>query len=177
MKKINLGLMALLVLLMGCEKIDSLTKFNIEYDETVVFSSSTGLNLPFNLITPDMETNSESTFASNDTRKELIEEIILTKLDLTLTSPTNGDLGFLKSIEIYITADGLSDVKVAWKDNIPSNIDKFLELDTSNADIQEFIKKDEFSLKVSSVTDEVLASDHHIDIHSEFFVDAKILGQ
>ncbi|MFM7662807.1 MAG: hypothetical protein ACKO6A_09085 [Bacteroidota bacterium] len=26
-------------------------------------------------------------------------------------------------------------------------------------------------------TDELLTSDHHIDIHSEFFVDAKIVGQ
>ena len=177
MKKSILIYTTLLLVLFGCKKVDKLTQFDMEFNETAVIPSSTGINLPFNLFTPDVKTNSESTFAVNDTRKDLIEEIILTQLDLTLTSPPNGDLGFLKSIEIFINADGLSEVKVAWKENIPSNVEKYLDLETTNADLKEFIKKDEFSLRLSTVTDEVLASDHQINVHSEFFVDAKVLGQ
>ncbi len=177
MKKSILIFTVLSTVLLGCKKIDKLTQFNMEYNETVVIPSSTGINLPFNLFTPDVKTNSESTFSVNDTRKDLIEEIKLTQLDLTLTSPSNGDLGFLKSIEIFLTADGLPEVKIAWKDNIPSSVDKYLELVTTTTDLKEYIKKDEFSLKVSIVTDEVLTSDHHIDVHSLFFVDAKISGQ
>ena len=177
MKKVLLVFIVPLMVLIGCKKIDKLTQFDMDYNETIVIPSSSGINLPFNLFTPDIKSNSESTFAVNDTRKDLIEEIILTQLDLTLTSPSNGDLGFLKSIEIYLSADGLSDVKVAWKDDIPSSVDKYLELETTNIDLKEFIKKDEFALKVTTVTNEILTSDHHIDVHSVFFVDAKVLGQ
>lgn len=161
----------------GCKRIDKLTQFNIEIDDIVVVPSSTGINLPFNIITPDISTNSESTFEVNDTRKDLVEKIVLTKLVLTINTPTNEDFSFLNSINIYISADGLSEVQVAWKDSISGNGEKTINLDVSNADLQEYIKKDKFSFRLNAVTDEILATDYQIAIHSVFFVDAKILGQ
>jgi hypothetical protein len=156
--------------------IGKLTQFNIEYNETVVIPSFTGINLPINIFTPDVKSNSESTFAVNDTRKDLVKEIKLIKLNLTLTSPSNGNFGFLKSIEIFISADGLSEKKIAWKENIPTNVDKFIELETTKTDLKEFIKQDEFKLRLNIIVDELLTSDHYIDVHSIFLVDAKILG-
>jgi len=65
---------------------------------------------------------------------------------------------------------------VAWLDEIPADPGATLELETSNTDLKEYIKKDSFSLRAATVTDELITSDHHVDIHSVFFVDAKILG-
>jgi hypothetical protein len=161
----------------GCKKIDKLTQFNMEYNEEVVIPASTGINLPFNILTPDIQSNSESTFAVNNTRKDLVEEIKLTKLELMLTSPTNGDFSFLKSIHIFLSADGLSEIKVAWKESIPASVGKTVILETTSADIKEYIKKDNFKLRLNTVTNKVLASDHKINVYSQFFVDAKILGQ
>ncbi len=177
MKTIFSFLFVILFLSPGCKLVDRLTQFNMDYDVSVIIPSTTGINLPFNLFTPDISSNSESTFAVHDTRKDLIEVIKLTKMELTLTAPPNGDFGFLKSIEIFISADGLPEEKIAWKYNIPSDIEKFLKLETTNTDLKEYIKKDEFTLRFGTVTDEVLTSDHKIDVHSVFFVDAKILGQ
>ena len=64
----------------------------------------------------------------------------------------------------------------AWLDQIPSGFEQSIQLETSNADLQEYIKKDNFNLRLNTVTDEIITSDHHIDIHSVFFVDARILG-
>ena len=176
--KIRIIIISIALIALGaCKKIDKLTQFNMEYTESVTIPSSAGIDLPFNVFTPDVQTNSESTFDVNDTRKDLIEEILLNQLDLTLSSPSNADFSFLKSIEIYLSADGLSEIKVAWKDDIPNNVGKYIELETSSKDLKEYIKKDEFKLRVNTVTDELLATDHEIDIHSVFFVDAKILGQ
>lgn len=176
MKKSPLLLLFLLVFAIGCDKAEELTQFDLEYNETVVIPSTTGLNLPFNLFTPDMESNSESAFEVNDTRKDLIEEIQLTTLDLTLTSPSTGSFSFLKSIEIYISADGLSEQKIAWKESIPANPGKKLVLETTSNDLKDYIKKDSFKLRLNTVTDEAITSDHEIDVHSVFFVDAEILG-
>jgi hypothetical protein len=177
MKKQIIVYSFILFALLGCKKIDKLTQFNMEFNESIVIPSSTGINLPFNILTPDVATNAESTFAVNDTRKDLIEEIKLTKLTLTLTAPPNGDFGFLKSISVFISADGLSETKIAWKDVVPSDIGAVLNLEVSDTDLKDFIMKDNFKLKLNTVTDELLTSDHHIDIKSVFFVDAKILGQ
>ena len=96
-----LGFLALF--LIGCDKVDSLTQFDMNYDESIVIPASTGINLPFDLFTPDMETDSESEFAVNNTRKNLIEEIVLKSLWLRITAPEDGDFSLLKSIEIYIS--------------------------------------------------------------------------
>lgn len=58
--------------LSGCKKANKLTQFTIEYDESVTIQSSTGITLPFDVLTADMETNSTSKFESNDTRKDKI---------------------------------------------------------------------------------------------------------
>jgi hypothetical protein len=160
----------------SCDKIDKLTQFQMAYNASVVIPSSTGINLPFNLFTPEIESNAESTFSVNNTRKDLIQEIKLTKLDLSITSPSNGNFKFLKSITIFISAEGLSEIEIANKNDIPDNVGAFLSLDTKDVDLKEYIKKDQFKLRLNTITDEIIASDHHIDVHSSYFVNAKILG-
>ena len=162
--------------LISCDKISKLTQFNLEYDETVVIPATLGANIPFNVQTPDIETDSESSFSVNDTRKDLIEHIELTQMTLTVSSPSNGTFSFLKSIKVYISADGLDEIEVASKENIPDDVGNTLALETTDTDLKEYIKKDNFNLKVTTITDEIISTDYTIDIHSVFFVDAKILG-
>lgn len=159
----------------ACKKLNKLTQFTMDYSETVIIPSSGPASLPLNLFTPDVETNSESTFAINDTRKDLIEFIELTDLTLLHKSPSSGDFSFLKSIEIYLSADDLAEVKVAWLDAITEEPGKSLTLNTSENNLMEYIKKDEFSLKVRTVTDETFLSDQQIQINTTFFVDAKLV--
>lgn len=172
-KSVFIGL-AILLSFTHCKKVDKLTQFDMEYNESFVIPSTTGVNLLFNLVTPDIQTNSESTFESKDTRKDLVNQIKLKKLDLTLTSPNNSDFTFLKSIEIFITADGLPEQKIAWNEDVPANIGNYLELETTGEDLKEYIKKDQFSLRMSTVTDKLVNSDQHINLHSVLFVDAKL---
>jgi len=174
MRSVILGIVLLAFL--GCKKVDKLTQFNMAYDETAVIKSSTGINLPFNIITPDIETNSESTFALNDTRKDLVERINLKSLNLSITSPSGEDFSFLKSITIYISAEGLSEEKIAWNSSIPENVNS-IDLSTTGVDLKEYLKASKMTLRLNTETDELITSDYTIKIHSIFFVDAKILGQ
>lgn len=168
-------ILTVLFAISSCDKVDELTKFDIEYNSKVVIPASTGIDLPFNVFTPDMETNSESKFEINDTRKDLIEEIKLTELQLVITSPTDADFSFLNSIEVYISAEGLDEIKIAEKE-VEENVGSTLDVEVFDIDLKEYIKKDEFNLRLNTVTDEVINTDHEIDVNSTFFVDAKILG-
>jgi hypothetical protein len=175
----HLKLLASLILLtslFGCDKLDELTQFDITYNEEVVIESSVLVDLPFNVYTPDINSNSESTFENNNTHKDLIEYIELTSMILEIKSPSDGNFDFLKSIEIFISAENQPEVRMAWKEDIDSNSGNLTELNTSSDDLQGYLKEDKFTLRVETVTDELITSDHTIDIKSVFFVDAKILG-
>lgn len=175
MKKF-VSILTIALLAFACKKVDQLTQFEMTFENEAVISNNVGINLPFNLNTADTETNSEATFEVNDTRKDKIEQIILTGLSIQLTSPDGQDFSFLKKINLYLNADGLDEALIAWKDPVPSS-DTLLTLDVTGADMQEYIKKDQFSLRINATTDEVLGSDHHLLITSTYFVDAKVLGQ
>lgn len=176
-KRILLCLFVMTLVFAGCKKLDKLTQFRMEFDESVVIPASTGINLPFDIITPEIETDSETTFSVNDTRKDLVEEIKLEKLTLKISIPSDADFSFLNSVSVFLSAEGLTEIKVAWKENIPANIGDTLELDVTGDDLKQYLLKDSFKLRLHTITDELITSDHHIDIHSVFWVDAKILGQ
>lgn len=171
-------ILILSILLVGisCDKIDELTKFNLKYKSSVTIPSTTGIDLPFDILTPDMETNSDSEFEVNDTRKDLIEEIKLTELKLKITSPDDEDFSFLESLQVYISAEGLDEIKIASKETIDANTGNTLDVDVLDVDLKEYIKKDKFNLRLNTVTDEAMSTDYQIEVNSTFFVDAKILG-
>ncbi len=160
----------------ACEAIDKLTHFKMDYDETISIPSTIGINLPFNLFTPNITTNSQEVFEINDTRKDMIEMIQLTEMEFEIITPEGEDFSFLTSIEVYINAEDLEEVNIAWNTNIGEDPGGTIQLETSNDDLKEYIKKDSFNLRVKTVTDEIILTDHEINVHSTFFVDAKILG-
>ncbi|TDS12609.1 hypothetical protein DFQ03_3067 [Maribacter caenipelagi] len=176
MFKKSITIICLFALIISCDKLDELTKFDMEYSQRATIPSTAGIDLPFDVFTPEMETNSESTFEVNDTRKDLIEEIKLTELEMVIISPDGADFSFLNSIEVYISADGLEEIKIAYLEEVPEDAGTVITLETSDLDLKEYIKSDEFSLRLNTVTDELMSSDHELEVNSTFFVDAKILG-
>lgn len=175
MKKLGLFVTALMILgFVGCD-LNKYTKFDMEFTNSITVPASSGISLPFDLFTPQTTTNAESTFGTNDTNKELIQEIILTKMTMDITAPGDRDFDFLQEIRIYINADGLSELEIASKTTIPADVD-MITLDVNANDIKEYIKKDKFQLRVKTITDEVLNSDVNIEVYTKFAVDAEVLG-
>lgn len=175
-KMIAIGLIAISWITVGCSQLEKLTQFYMDYEESLVIPSIIGVNLPFNIATPQIKTNSTEVFEINDTRKDRIEEILLEQLTLNIVDPADADFSFLKSIEIYIAAEGLEEVLVAWRYDIENSVGPSLTLETSVDDLTPYIIQDEFTLKFTTVIDKIILSDHEIEVQSRFFVDALILG-
>lgn len=169
--------LSIFILFSACDEVDKFTQFTMDYQSEVTIQSNVGVDVPVTLMTPDIQSNAESEFAVNDTRKDLVEEIRLQESTLTITQPDDGDFGFLKSIHLYIHAEGMEKQLIASKEDIPEEVGAVLELDINDIDLQRYIKKDEFTLEMETVTDEIISRDHIIEVYSEFWVDAKILGQ
>ncbi|MGB1017855.1 MAG: hypothetical protein ACPGVH_02195 [Chitinophagales bacterium] len=166
----------LLISMVSCNKLDKLTQFNIDYKETVTVPGNTIISLPFDLDDQELETNSSTSFENNNSNKDLVEKATLTKMQLDHKSPSSGDLSFIESISIFLEADGLPEIKIAWKDVVPENVGKTLDLDLTDADLKDYVKKDDLRIRINSVIDEALSQDQVIDINTSIFIDAKILG-
>lgn len=175
---LNTLLLALFVVgFSSCELFDKATEveFDMAFKSQVEVPATSGLNLPFNLFTPSITTNSESTFGVNNTQKELVETVNLTSLIMTITSPSSQRFDFLEEITIYIDADGLGEVEIASATDIPDNIGNELTLTVSENNLKEYILKDEFTLRVKTVTDQAVNQDVKIDVDSKFHVVADVL--
>ncbi len=171
----------LLLLVVGCKRedsfVDRLTQFNFETDYVVRVPASPISAVPLTVVTPEIKTYSDVAFSSNKTRADLVERIHLKELVLTVKTPTNGTLTFLKSVDIFAIAEGLPEVRVAYKDLVPANIQGTLSLDVTNAELKEYFKREKYSLRIVVTSDEAVMEDYAVNAHGVFFVDAMVLGQ
>lgn len=178
MKKNQLIIITLLIvgLMIQCQKLDELTMFDLEYTTTVQVPASAGIALPLDIFSPEVTTQAETEFAFHDTEAELVEEITLDQMTLTITAPNDQRFDFLKSIEVFINADSLSELRIAYQEDVPANVGAELDLTTVQNNLREYLLKDRFSLRVEVVTDEFITNDVAIDVYSKYHVDAKVLG-
>lgn len=156
----------------GCKKMRPEKEFTIGYTAQFQISSTIGVNTPVDIPTPDVTTNSTTVFENNDTRSEWIEEITLRHLNLEITAPPGETFSFLKSITLFISADGLGELELASKSNISSDASR-IELDVSTSDFSEYIKKDTYSIRTELVTDEAILQDVDVKMDLGFKVRAR----
>lgn len=162
--------------LFSCQKLENLTtKFKMAFNTTVTVPSSLGVNLPIDLFTPPITTDSEAQFESNNTRKDLVQEIFLETMSISVTSPADKELNFLKSLHIYINAEDLPELLLAFHENVPSNAGASLSLQTTGDDFKEYITKETYTLRVKAVTDELISQDIDLGVRSGFLVHARLL--
>ncbi len=175
MKKIVVCLAFVSILAASCTKVlDSLTTFTFSRTTTFTIPASTGLGVPLNINTPDVVTNFESEFSTNNANTDRVEYIKLTSMNLEVTNPTGGNLDFLKSIQLSISADGLSDKIIASKSDVPDGL-SLLDLDVEDEDLKPYIIKDTYKLKVEAVTDQIITQDYDLSTTSAFEVKANVL--
>ena len=83
-------------------------------------------------------------------------------LTLKIKTPSDGTFNFLKPVKLYINATDLDD------DDLSS-----INL---NTELKDYLKRDSYTLRVETITDQVIIEDHVIGSDAVFRVDAKVLG-
>jgi hypothetical protein len=159
----------------GCDALNRLTQFNMTINSEWVFQSTLNLNLPIDLIVPDIETNASSTFEGEGTVADLVEDIQLESLTIQLTSPNSEDFSFLESLEVYIQTEGQIEQRIAFAEVISDNVGNTFELDVESVNLTAYVASETFSLRFNSVIDEIVTQDMTIAIAATFMVDAKLL--
>ncbi|WP_296623057.1 hypothetical protein [Marivirga sp.] len=167
-----------LLIFTGCniqEKIDEIATFNINNSAEFTVPSSSLVNVPIDVGTPDINTSSQQTFENNNTRADLVENVNLSELKLSITNPNDRTFTFLKSLKIYISNDTEGKTLIAENQDIPENVGSTLDLETTGTDLSEYIKEDTYSLEFEAVTRETTNSKTDIKAEMIFEVRAKII--
>lgn len=132
------------------ETVDELTEFDINYTTNLSVPSNTiNVDVPIDFTTPDIPTQSSSKFTENKTAQSLVQEIKMTKFDVSVAS---GNLDFLKSLSIYIKAAGVSQQLIATKTSIPLGVSS-ISLDLQDVNIKNFIFQQNIQFRVTVTID------------------------
>ena len=161
--------------LVGCEVLDRLTQFNLPLEFKVVVPSALNVGLPFDVLTPDIESNASARFDTEGTRADLVESATLTEMNLELISPEGEDFSFLEQLEVYISADGVGEELMATSGQVPANAGTTLSLSCTDLDLKAYILAEAFDVRVRTVTDELTTQDVEVDVDCVFRINAELL--
>lgn len=164
-------LLGIIILLAGCKKVDELLTFSISDETTFTVESTALLDLPVNIPTPDVTTNSNQKFENNNTSAALVKDIRLQSVRLTIKNPTGETFDFLKSIRLYISTNSSDEIELASLDNIPVGIST-IELETTDDRLDAYVKSSSYQLRANVVTDEALSNDVDVKANIQFQVTA-----
>ncbi|WP_101444746.1 hypothetical protein [Pontibacter ramchanderi] len=172
MKKMFLAVLLLFTFIAtSCDKIDDLLTFYIDQEETIRIES----NFPIGVVTPlspiPVKTNSSETFKNNKTRAELVKDVSLNRLTLSVAEPTDENFDFLRSIEIYLSNDKNEETKIAYLDEVPKGV-KTIELKSTNARLDKYIKGETYTVRTRAAIAKPITRDVAIKAAMRFKVTA-----
>jgi hypothetical protein len=160
-----------LAFLVSCQDVDDLLTFTISHEASITLENSSPLNLPFEIATPDITTNSNQEFDNHNTRADLVKDVKLEQVKLTITDPASKTFSFLKSIHIYISTNSNDEIELAYLDNISSTSNS-LDLNTTDEKLDTYIKASSYNLRTSIITKETLTQDVQVKMNLKFKVTA-----
>ncbi|WP_299826264.1 hypothetical protein [uncultured Pontibacter sp.] len=154
----------------ACDAVDDLFTFYIEEEETIEVKSYFPVGLA-PIVPIKVTTNSSEDFKNNKTQAELVKDVTLNRLHLEITDPQTENFNFLSKIEIYISAEGKSEVKIAYLDQIPQNVN-LIQLVSTNAELDEYIKDESYTIITRATLARAVANDVTIKANMRFKVTA-----
>jgi hypothetical protein len=168
-----IGFSLIILLFSGCNKIDDLLTFTISDESTIRIENNSPLTLP-DIVTPDITTNSSTEFQNNNTRADLVKDVRLEEVKLTITSPSNRTFSFLKTIRIFISTNSSDEMEIASAVDIASSANT-IDLTTTDERLDVYVKADSYSLRTEVITREILTQDVDIRVNLKFKVSANAL--
>jgi len=174
--KIILVFLAATMGLIACKALKKLTQFRVNYNSSFTIPSSILIDVPLDILSPEMQTNISQELENNNSNKDLIESVKLEEMRLTVASPAGQDFSFLKDVRLFISANGLPEKQIAYKENIADNIGGAILMDVIDEELKDYLKKDKITLRAVATTDKLITQNVNVNVANRFFVDAKILG-
>ncbi|OXA98016.1 hypothetical protein B0A75_15200 [Flavobacterium oncorhynchi] len=161
----------LAVSLTSCDAVDDLLSFNISNETSIKINSTSPINLPSEIITPEVTTNSSAEFENNKTKASLVKDVKLRSLKLAITDPSDKTFTFLKSVHLYISTTDSDEIELAYQDNINATTNT-IDLICTDKKLDQYIKADKYKIRTKVTLKETLTKDVTIKAEMKFRVTA-----
>lgn len=161
----------LFLFLASCDAVDDLLTFTISNTASIQIKSTLPIDLPSEIITPEVTTNSSAEFNNNNTKASLVKDVKLKSLKLIITDPDGETFTFLKSIHLYISTTDSDEVELAYQDNINSTANT-IDLISTDARLDRYIKADKYKIRTKVTLKETLTKDVTVKADMKFTVTA-----
>lgn len=158
-------------LLYGCDK---LVQFNMPY-QTFFSIPSSPIGLLDDIATPAITTNTTQTYSNNNTEARLVTSVYLKSIKLTIISPEGKTFDFLQAADMFVSAPGLPEVKVATISGIEDSVGNSVEMTPLKEELKDYLQQDNITIKVRATTDKLVTQTVDIQIDAVFHVSANPL--
>jgi hypothetical protein len=155
----------------SCNEVDKLLTFTISNQTSFTINSGLPVTTPFEVATPDVTTNSTSEFKNNNTRTDLVKDVKLQELKLSITSPTDKTFSFLKSVHMYISTNADDEIELAFQDNINVSSNT-IDLICTTQKLDKYIKASSYKIRTTVTTKETLTQETKVKADMKFKVTA-----
>ena len=157
----------------SCKKIEDLLTFTVNVENNFTVGASSPLNIPIDILTPQVTTNSTQQFQNNNSDVNRVKDIKLKKVDLQIISPAGKTFSFLQSVHIYVSTNANDEIELAYLDNISSTATAISLIPTS-ASLDKYVKASSYSLRTKIVTKQALTQNVEIKNGCQFQVTANL---
>ncbi|MBX0291626.1 hypothetical protein K3G63_14340 [Hymenobacter sp. HSC-4F20] len=161
----------LLAVLSSCDKLDKLLTFYIEDSQSVKIASAFPIGQFVPLTPIAVTTRSDEKFKNENTSANLVKDVKLDRLTLTITDPSSENFDFLQSINIYISTDQNDRILLASADNVPTGVST-LQLTPTSQKLDKYVKAGSYTLSTEAKIRKPISKDITIRTDSRFKVTA-----
>ena len=150
-------------------------RFEVEQKMNTSMTSFAGVNIPINLPMFDVTIPFSESGEIDDPYLNLIEDIYLKSMSMTIIAPDNITFSFVEDFQLYISNDLYPEIKLAHHFNASPDIGNVLYLVPDKAVLDNYMKNGEYTLRTELVADELIFQDLEIEVSMIF--DVKLVNQ
>jgi hypothetical protein len=150
-------------------------RFEVKQQMTTSMASFAGINIPINLPMFDVTIPFSESGEIDDPYLNLIEDIYLKSMKMTIVSPDNITFSFVEDFQLYISNDTYPEIKLAHHFNASPDIGNVLYFAPDKAVLDNYMKNGEYTLRTELVADELIFQDLEIEVLMTF--DVKLVNQ
>lgn len=162
--------------LVACEKIDKNTQFSINTEASFEVPANMTTQTPIELTAIPLVIDSQI-FEDYKTSLDLIDKATIKNIELQIANPQNADFDFLTDIELYIEADNLPKIRIAWRNNMQNDQLQSFNPEYLPDNLSEYIKNNHLKMSLVLLTDEVLQQPVQFKVKTGFYIDAELIGK
>jgi hypothetical protein len=161
----------------SCKKILNLLSFTVSDASSFTIPGTPFVppGVALSILGVSVPTTAQSTYKSNNTSADYVQDVTLDRLTLTVTNPSTQNFDFLKSISIYISTDqaGSNKVLLASLPSVPTG-QTSISLNPAGNKLDIYLKSNSYTLTTTAELAQTLRQNTDVRADSRFNVHATL---